>query len=70
MMSLNNSGLEKIDFELCSLAVSAITGCGMCMESHTHHLEKAGVSKVSIQSAIRIAAVLHATSQALFNAGQ
>jgi alkyl hydroperoxide reductase subunit D len=70
MMSLNNSGLEKIDFELCSLAVSAITGCGMCMESHTHHLEKAGLSKVSIQSAIRIAAVLHATSQALFNAGQ
>ena len=27
-------GVEKVDFELWSLAVSAINGCGMCMESH------------------------------------
>ena len=27
-------GVDKVDFELWSLAVSAINGCGMCMEIH------------------------------------
>lgn len=58
-------GIEKVDFELYSLAVSAINGCGMCIEAHNHEVLKAGVSKLGIQSAIRIAAVLHAAAQAL-----
>lgn len=66
MNVMANPGIEKVDFELLSLAVSAINGCGMCMESHTKELEKAGVSKLAIQSAIRIAAVINATATALF----
>ncbi len=58
-------GIDKVDFELYSLAVSAINGCGMCMDAHVHEVTKAGVSKTGVQSAIRIASVLNAAAQAL-----
>lgn len=65
MNVIGNPGIAKLDFELYSLAVSAVNGCGMCMEAHTHELSKAGLAKLGIQSAIRIAAVVNATAQAL-----
>lgn len=65
MNVINSSGAQKVDFELYSLAVSAINGCGMCIEAHARGLEKEGVSKKGIQSAIRIAAVINATAQVL-----
>lgn len=65
MQVIANPGVPKVDFEIYCLAVSAINGCGMCMESHVHEVTKAGVSKQGAQSAIRIAAVLNATAQAL-----
>lgn len=65
MNVIGNPGIAKIDFELYSLAVSAINGCGMCIEAHTKQLLKHGVSKVAVQSAIRIAAVIHATAVVL-----
>ena len=49
--------------ELYCLAVSAINNCGFCMDSHVQKLEKEGLSKVAIQSAIRIAAVINAAAQ-------
>ena len=58
-------GIPKVDFELYSLAVSAINGCGMCIEAHNHDVLKAGGTKIGIQSAIRIAAVINATAQGL-----
>jgi alkyl hydroperoxide reductase subunit D len=58
-------GIEKADFELYSLAVSAINGCGMCMDAHVHEIAKTGISKTGIQSCVRIASVINATSQAL-----
>jgi alkyl hydroperoxide reductase subunit D len=58
-------GVEKVDFELWSLAVSAINGCGMCMESHEKTLLQHGVSKEAVQAAVRIAAVVHATAATL-----
>lgn len=65
MNVIGSPGIEKVDFELYSLAVSAINGCGMCIEAHNHEVLKGGVTKLGIQSAIRIAAVLHAAAQAL-----
>lgn len=62
MNTLNTHGIEKLDFELFSLAVSAIHGCGLCIESHEKALRKHGASKEVIQAAIRIAAIIHATS--------
>jgi alkyl hydroperoxide reductase subunit D len=65
MNVIGQPGIAKADFELYSLAVSAINGCGMCIEAHTHELVKAGVSKLAIQSAIRIAAVIHAAARSI-----
>ncbi len=58
-------GVEKVDFELWSLAVSAINGCGMCMESHEKVILQHGVGKDAVQAAVRIAAVIHATAATL-----
>src|SRR3990167_2145661 len=62
MNIIGNPGIDKIDFELSCLAVSALNGCGMCIDAHTNELIKSGVSKLGIQSAVRIAAVLNAVS--------
>jgi alkyl hydroperoxide reductase subunit D len=55
-------GVDKVDFELWSLAVSAINGCGMCMESHEKIVLHGGLSREQVQAAVRIAAVVHATA--------
>lgn len=65
MNIIGNPGIEKVDFELYALAVSAINGCGMCMDAHVGVVEKAGISKQGVQSTIKIASVLNATAQAL-----
>jgi alkyl hydroperoxide reductase subunit D len=65
MNGMMNPGVEKVDFELMSIAVSAINGCGMCMKSHREVLQKHGVPNESIQHAVRIAAVTAATAQGL-----
>ncbi len=55
-------GVEKADFELWSLAVSAINGCGMCMESHEKVVKHAGITSEQVQAAVRIASVVHAAA--------
>jgi alkyl hydroperoxide reductase subunit D len=58
-------GVDKADFELWSLAVSAINGCGMCMESHEKVVLHGGLGKEAVQAAVRIAAVVHAVAGVL-----
>ncbi len=65
MNVLANPGVDKTDFELSCLAVSAMHGCGMCMDAHANELSKAGVSKLAIQSAVRIASVINAAAMAV-----
>jgi alkyl hydroperoxide reductase subunit D len=65
MNILANPGVEKVDFELWSLAVSAINGCGMCLDAHEDELRKHGVTAQEVQAALRIAAVVHAVAQVL-----
>lgn len=62
MNIIANPGVEKIDFELWCTAVSAINGCGMCLDSHEAELKKHGVPAAHIQTALRIAAVVNAAS--------
>jgi len=66
MNVIGSPGIEKVDFELYSLAVSAINGCGMCMDAHVHEVIKGGVTPLGVQSSIRIASVIHAAAQASF----
>jgi alkyl hydroperoxide reductase subunit D len=65
MSVIGNPGIEKVDFELMSLAVSAINGCGMCIDSHERILKQAGVAAELIQHSVRIASVLHAIAGVL-----
>jgi alkyl hydroperoxide reductase subunit D len=62
MNLLADPGIDRSDFELLSLAVSAINGCGLCIRSHEQQLRSHGVSREAIQSAVRIAAVVHAVA--------
>lgn len=65
MNVIANPGVEKVDFELWSLAVSAINGCGMCIDAHERELRKGGMTAEAVQAAVRIAAVVHAAAATL-----
>ena len=62
MNVIANPGVDKADFELWSLAVSAINGCGMCIDAHEAELRKAGLSAEQIQAAVRIASTVNAAA--------
>jgi len=55
-------GIDKADFELFCLAVSAQNGCGMCIDSHEKVLKGHGVPADVIQAAARIGAVMTAAA--------
>lgn len=65
MNFMRDPGVDKVNFELYALAVSAINGCEFCVSAHEKSLVKHGLSKEQIQQAIRIAAIIHALSKTL-----
>ncbi len=65
MNVIGNPGVDKVDFELWSLAVSAINGCGMCLDAHEKVVRKGGLSADQVQAAIRIAAAVNAAAAIL-----
>ncbi|RUO80922.1 alkyl hydroperoxide reductase [Idiomarina tyrosinivorans] len=64
MNGMANPGVAKTDFEMFSLAVSALNGCGLCIDSHVKTLQQHDVSAQAIQSLIKLAAVLNAAKTA------
>lgn len=62
MSVIGSPGIGKADFELLSLAVSAVNGCGLCVDSHEKVLKKAGIGPDAVQHAVRIASVMHAVA--------
>ena len=60
MQVIGRHGADPVDFELWCLAVSAINGCGLCVDSHEKVLREKGVSEETILAAVRIAAVIYA----------
>ena len=60
MNLIGSHGIDKADFELFSLAVSAMNGCGMCIDSHEKLLQQHGVKAETVQAAARIGAVMKA----------
>jgi alkyl hydroperoxide reductase subunit D len=69
MNVIGNPGVPKSDFELWSLAVSAINGCGMCIDAHEKVLAEAGVGEDTIQTAVRFAAIIQSAAVGLEAAG-
>ncbi len=65
MSVIGTPGIAKADFELLALAVSAINGCGNCIASHERQLRQHGLEREAVQSAVRIAAVVHAAARTL-----
>ncbi|TAH35409.1 MAG: alkyl hydroperoxide reductase [Planctomycetota bacterium] len=62
MQALGSPGVDKLDFELWCLAVSAVNGCGACLEAHAGTILHKGGSKPAVQDALRVAAVLAAAA--------
>jgi lipoyl-dependent peroxiredoxin subunit D len=65
MQVIGNPGVDHVDFELWCLAVSAITGCEMCVRSHEKVVRDKGASAAMVQDAVRIAAILHGVAAVL-----
>jgi alkyl hydroperoxide reductase subunit D len=56
---------SKIDFELFCLAVSAINGCGTCMQAHEKVVLAGGLTEEQVFDAVRIASTIHGAAVAL-----
>lgn len=56
---------SKLDFELFSLAVSAINGCAVCVKAHEKVGLSGGLREEQVNDAIRIAATIHAAAVAI-----
>lgn len=65
MNGIANHGTDPLTFELISLAVSAINGCGRCIESHEHEVYQKGATKEQVQAVVKIASVIHAVAATL-----
>ena len=65
MQGMANPGVPRRDFELWSLAASAVNGCGACLVAHERQLREAGATPEMVQEAARIAAVVHAAAAAV-----
>lgn len=64
MNGMANPGVDKADFELYSLAVSALNGCGMCIDAHVKTLIDHNISAQVIQASVKLAAVMNAAQVA------
>jgi alkyl hydroperoxide reductase subunit D len=65
MQGIATAAGERLDFELWCLAVSAVNGCGKCLDSHEQELKKRGANALQVQDALRVAAILHAVAAVL-----
>src|ERR1700730_1265770 len=65
MNVIGSPGIARAEFELLALAVSAIHGCGSCIASHERQLRQHGLEREAVQSAVRIAATVHAVARVL-----
>lgn len=65
MQRLVKPATSKLDFELFSLAVSAVNGCELCVRSHEQVVTQGGLSEDAVHDAVRVAAVVHAAAVSL-----
>ncbi|WP_263353690.1 carboxymuconolactone decarboxylase family protein [Acidicapsa acidisoli] len=65
MNVLRSHGADAVDFELWSLAVSAINGCGKCVDAHEKVVREKGASEELILAIVRVASVIHALGPVL-----
>lgn len=65
MNAMRTHGVDSIDFELWSLAVSAINGCGKCIDSHEKVVRDKGATEETVLAIVRLASVLYGVGAVL-----
>jgi len=65
MNLMRTHGVDQVDFELWALAVSAINGCGKCVDSHEKVIREKGATEETVLAIVRVASVLHAIGSVL-----
>jgi lipoyl-dependent peroxiredoxin subunit D len=65
MSGLRGHGVEEMDAELWALTVSAVNGCGKCVDSHEKVVREKGASEELVAAAIRVTSVIHAIGAVL-----
>jgi alkyl hydroperoxide reductase subunit D len=65
MQIIGKPGVDALEFELCCLAASAITGCERCVRAHEQSVRDKQGTREQVHEAVRIAAVVHAVALTL-----
>ncbi len=65
MNIIRSHGVDAVDFELWSAAVSAINGCAACVDSHEKVIREKGLGEEAVLAAVRLAAVIHGLASVL-----
>ena len=65
MNRLVRPATNRLDFELFSLAVSAINGCEACVRAHEEAVIAGGLTEEHVHDAVRLGAVMHAAAVGL-----
>lgn len=60
MNAMRTHGVESLDFELWSLAASAINGCGKCIDAHEKVVREKGATEEIVAAVVRVSSVIHA----------
>ncbi len=60
MNGLRGHGVADVDFELWCLAVSAINGCGKCVDAHEKVVREKGATEELVMAIVRVTSVIHA----------
>ncbi|WP_131781016.1 carboxymuconolactone decarboxylase family protein [Legionella gresilensis] len=61
MQGMMNPGVDRKTFEVMSLAVSILNGCGACISAHCRNLKEHGFSAQALARIGRITAIIHST---------
>lgn len=64
MNFMRQHGVDQVDFELWALAVSAVNGCGKCIDAHERVLLDKQLNEEKILAAVRIASTIYALAVA------
>lgn len=62
---LGARGVPKADYELWCVAVSAVGGCGACLDEHERALRRTGADLETVHEALKVAAVVQAAGTVL-----
>lgn len=65
MNIISKPGVDKVDFELWSLAVSTINGCEHCAIAHANTVREEGLTKEQVWESVKVAGVVQAVAQAI-----